>query len=413
MNNKNVSITKITCPDDSYYYLLSNSGKYNLHNRGSVLGGNRKIMDMWNIKFPTKDSHNQSTGNLSRYHWDIINDSDIDAADACNKIKLLIDSHIKDPKCINSGKYIKCYNPECNNMIPDDQGNQFCCLYCSKVYNVEINSIYSRIGDSCSICNHHEYDGFKLLDHIKDTHKLSYKRYYWKFFVKSDINSEPTCPWCKSELEEWQVFGFRTYCSQSCQVSHKNSINWQDPDYYARQSERLSKMPHHWNRTSKSEDYLVSLNLPYVRRPTEYPRYEQEDGSIHTFEVDFQIQEGYGNNANADWRYIEFKGEQFLDPDSKCAEWNSAILKHEQCKDIVGFVPDGLSYVFIWYIHESNIKQLIPDPKILADIMYDIWENNTTLYNDLVQNFEEYSDDNLSNLDKYILDNYERVNNGQ
>ena len=155
-------------------------------------------------------------------------------------------------------------------------------------------------------------------------------------WYKAIISGMPQCmDESTDEYKEW----YKDFISRMPGNLDKN-----DPRYKEWYEAVTYSNTHHW--VSSNEESLINRNLPYVKKldvsDMEYIPYYDDNGELHRFHPDFKIQCNHGI-GNDKWEWVEYKGDHLF---RGVFPWSNTTQKYNQCKDMVGFVPTSLSWLY-------------------------------------------------------------------
>ena len=222
------------------------------------------------------------------------------------------------------------------------------------------------------------------LPNMQDPSSKEYKDWY-----KSTIDGNPACrnPSSKEYKGWYDRLPNTDTTSDRYKKWHENVTNsnpackdkgseeYQDW-YNANTNGQLNK---EWHRYSVDEQRLIGYNLDYVKRNEvgqDWLEYEYDDKIGH-FYPDFKIQIGYGTNKDANWEWVEYKGDHLLS--GVFDDQSHTTDKYRDCVDKCGFIPTSLSWLFELCIMNPDANSLWPNPRVLAYVIYHIWKDMDTL----------------------------------
>ena len=305
-----------------------------------------------------------------------------------NEYKIWKDNLVSSlPQChdVNSNEYQSYYkklidnNPACMDKNSEEyldwymkvtQANPACMDKNSEEYLDWYNSVISNL-PQCQSKDSNSYENWITKNpSTNDSNSTAYITWY-----NNNINAMPQCQAADSnEYKKWKS------SLPQCNVDPVAYQHWKDSNSIALQRTNNNKK---WSPRSASEVRLSNLRLSYVLENNvgqDSVIYTSDDGCLRHFYPDFKIQIGYGSESNADWEFIEYKGDHLLSGvfDDQAQTHN----KYKQCRYKVGFVPDSLTWLFELCIMNPEADKLFPNPRVLAYVIYDIWDNKCNCFSE-------------------------------
>ena len=305
-----------------------------------------------------------------------------------------------NPACkdTNSKEYQNWYKsitnsmPQCKDVNSKEYQNWHKTFIESNPANKEAGSIeyqnwYNRYKNAVMSSKWYE-NVIKNNPACKDTNSKEYQDWYNANLQAApahrDINSKEYQDWhnavvssmpqCMNEnskeYQEWYSNSIKG--NPACNKYTKEYQEW----YKAWANGNANKK---WHKYTADELRLMNFNLKYVKRNEigqEYLNYQYDD-KVGKFYPDFKIQIGYGTTTNADWEWIEYKGDHLLE--GLWDDQSHNLDKYRDCHDKVGFVPTSLSWLFELCIMNPSANTLWCNPRILAYVIYDIWNNKINI----------------------------------